>query len=147
MRGRTITVNAARIAEEMFGSHLFVNIFLVGVAWQGGYIPIRAESIEEAVRLNGVDVERNLQAFSAGRGYYDNPDLADVESPAAGESRPRHRLLQGIDRVSEQGLGETVARGSGPGARTLRPELADTVGTNLFKLMAYKDEYEVGAAC
>jgi indolepyruvate ferredoxin oxidoreductase len=136
VRGRTITVNASRIAEELFGSHLFVNMFLVGVAWQGGYIPIRSESLEEAIRLNGIDVERNLQAFSAGRGYYENP--------ATEESVESERVDYYAELVAYQNAAwanqwrEVVER-----VRQKRPELADTVAANLFKLMAYKDEYEV----
>ena len=139
VRGRAITVNASRIAEEMFGSHLFVNMFLVGVAWQGGYIPIRAESIEEAIRLNSVDVERNLKAFTAGRAHYDNPVPEPQHDGPGPDTVDHHKEL--IAYQNEAWANEwrevvnTVAQ--------RRPELADTVAANLFKLMAYKDEYEV----
>ncbi len=69
-KGRNIYVDATRIAEGLFASHLAVNIFLLGVAYQGGLIPISAGSIEEAIRLNRVEAERNVQAFLWGRKYY-----------------------------------------------------------------------------
>jgi indolepyruvate ferredoxin oxidoreductase len=131
-----ITVNASRIAEDLFGSHLFVNMFLVGVAWQGGYIPIRAESIEEAVRLNGVDVERNLQAFLAGREYYDHPA---PEEPVETERVDYYAELVAYQNAAWAGQWREVVER----VRRKRPDLADTVAANLFKLMAYKDEYEV----
>jgi indolepyruvate ferredoxin oxidoreductase len=135
-RTRNITLNASQLAEDLFGSHLFVNMFLTGVAWQAGYIPISAESLEQAIRLNGVDVERNLQAFTAGR-KYEPP--RDVKSESTDTAVDRYQELVAyqnkawadqwrelVDRVSQR-----------------RPELAGTVAANLLKLMAYKDEYEV----
>ncbi len=144
VRGRNITVNASRIAEELFGSHLVVNMFLVGVAWQGGYIPIRSESIEEAIRLNGVDVERNLQAFSAGRGYYDSPTVAsrtngDDSDAIGSEAVDYYKELIAYQNEAWANTWREVVDRVAQG----RPELADTVAANLFKLMAYKDEYEV----
>ena len=69
-RGRNIIVDGNRLAEGLFGSHMAVNLFLLGVAYQGGLIPLSLQSIEQAVRLNEVDVEKNLQVFEWGRKYY-----------------------------------------------------------------------------
>ncbi len=137
MRGRCIMVDASRIAEELFGSHLFVNMFLAGVAWQGGYIPIQARSIEAAIRLNGVDVDRNLQAFSAGRAYYEFPAPARV--PQEPNSLDYYQEL--VAYQSEAWAREW--RSAVDRVNMDRPDLADAVAANLFKLMAYKDEYEV----
>ena len=69
-RDRNLFLDASRLAEGLFGSHLAVNIFLLGAAYQGGLIPISEAAIEEAIRLNKVDAERNVQAFLWGRKYY-----------------------------------------------------------------------------
>src|SRR5205807_6215431 len=89
-RGRNVFVDATRLAEGLFASHMAVNIFLLGVAYQAGLLPLRASSIEEAIRLNRVDADRNQQAFLWGRQYYRDaraveellaPPRAAAESP------------------------------------------------------------------
>jgi indolepyruvate ferredoxin oxidoreductase len=112
---------------------LFVNIFLTGVAWQAGLIPISSGSIEQAIQLNGVDVEKNLQAFTAGRRF-------------SGETVKSEGLVYNYfdELVAYQNLKWAEQwRDFVEQVRERRPELAETVAANLFKLMAYKDEYEV----
>src|SRR5262249_17590274 len=77
-RGRYMAGDGNRLAEGLFGSHLAVNLFLVGVAYQGGLIPLSLQAIEQAIRLNEVDVEKNLQVFEWGRKYYH--DAKSVEA-------------------------------------------------------------------
>jgi indolepyruvate ferredoxin oxidoreductase len=146
-RGDNIYVDATRIAERLFGSHLYVNVFLLGVAFQAGLVPVSVESLEQAIRLNGVAVERNLQAFTWGRNYF--ADAAWVErfvveeKPA--ETGPEDTIEWRI-RELERYQNESYARRYADfveRVRARRPELAEAVARNLFKLMAYKDEYEV----
>ena len=140
--GRNIFVDASRIAEGLFASHMAVNIFLLGVAYQGALIPISAKAIEEAIRLNHVEAARNLQAFLWGRKYYE--DAQSVESviePAAPQRATvdRHAELERYqDRKYADAYRAFVAE-----VEAGRPELAETVARYLYKLMAYKDEYEV----
>jgi indolepyruvate ferredoxin oxidoreductase len=142
-RGRNIVVDGNRIAEGLFGSHLAVNLFMVGVAYQGGLIPLSLESIEQAIRLNEVDVERNQQVFEWGRKYYH--DAQSVESILAG---PTPKAAAPFDRVAEltayqnAGYAKQYSDFVAEVARKA-PELEDTVARYLYKLMAYKDEYEV----
>ena len=141
-RGHNIFVDATRLAEGLFASHMAVNIFLLGVAYQAGLLPIHAASVEEAIRLNQVGAERNLQAFLWGRKYYQDAHAVEalLDPPQAKESQPD--LVQELERYQnrayaaayEQFLREVEAA---------RPEIKDTVARHLFKLMAYKDEYEV----
>jgi indolepyruvate ferredoxin oxidoreductase len=134
--GRSITVNASQIAEDLFGSHLFVNMFLTGVAWQAGYIPISSDSIEAAVRLNAVDVETNLQAFAAGRNFLSRPHETAAEPEP--EPDPYAELVAYQNQAWADQWRRTVDE-----VQVIRPDLAETVAKNLFKLMTYKDEYEV----
>ncbi|MGA3186817.1 MAG: indolepyruvate ferredoxin oxidoreductase family protein [Bryobacteraceae bacterium] len=141
-RGHNIVVDGTRLAEGLFGSHMAVNLFLLGVAWQGGLIPLTLGAIEQAIRLNGVDIERNLQVFTWGRKYYH--DAASVEQLLA----PKQERIAAFDRVSELTAYQNAAYAkqySDFVAEVARkaPALADTVARNLYKLMAYKDEYEV----
>jgi indolepyruvate ferredoxin oxidoreductase len=145
-KDRNLFLDATRIAEGLFGSHMAVNIFLLGAAYQGGLIPISAGAIEEAIRLNKVDAERNIQAFLWGRKYYD--DAGAVEALLA----PRAPEYDG-QAVAERRVAELERyQNRAYAARYLafvrevearQPALADAVARNLYKLMAYKDEYEV----
>jgi indolepyruvate ferredoxin oxidoreductase len=141
-RGHNIFVDATRLAEGLFASHMAVNIFLLGVAYQAGLLPLKAASIEEAIRLNQVGAARNLQAFLWGRKYYQDARAVEalLDPPRAQESQPD--LFQELTRYQnrayaaayEQFLREVESR---------CPEIRQSVAHQLFKLMAYKDEYEV----
>ena len=141
-RGHNVIVDGSRLAEGLFGSHLAVNLFLVGVAYQGGFIPLSLEAIEQAIRLNEVDVEKNLQVFEWGRKYYH--DAKFVENFLAPKSERQE--AKGLDRVAELTAyqNEGYAKSYSEFVAKTPPELQDTVARYLFKLMAYKDEYEVG---
>jgi indolepyruvate ferredoxin oxidoreductase len=142
IRGRNVFVDATRLAEGLFASHMAVNIFLLGVAYQAGLLPLAASSIEEAIRLNRVEADRNLQAFVWGRKYYQDarfveellaPAKAQEEKPDLAAELELYHNSAYAGRYREF-LREVEAR---------RPEILDTVARYLFKLMAYKDEYEV----
>jgi indolepyruvate ferredoxin oxidoreductase len=141
-RGRNIVVDGTRLAEGLFGSHMAVNLFMLGVAWQGGLIPLTLNAIEQAVRLNGVDIEKNLQVFTWGRKYYH--DAASVEQLLA----PKQERVVEFDRIDQLVSYQNVAYARQysdfiADVERRAPALADTVARNLYKLMAYKDEYEV----
>src|SRR5260370_1761103 len=140
-RGRNILLDANRLAEGLFGSHMAVNIFMMGVAYQGGHIPISLEAMEKAIELNGVDIERNLQTFSWGRKYYE--DAAWVEAQA----QPRDQKEKAaFDRVAElrEYQNEAYAQTYLAFLENIpEPALKEAVAKYLYKLMAYKDEYEV----
>ncbi len=68
---------------------------MVGIAYQGGLIPLSLDAIEQAIRLNEVDVERNLQTFEWGRKYYH--DAKSVEELLA----PKVEKGSKFDRVAE----------------------------------------------
>jgi indolepyruvate ferredoxin oxidoreductase len=145
-RRRNVFVDAARIAEELFGSHLAVNVFLLGVAYQGGHIPLSEAAIAEAIRLNGVAVERNLAAFLWGRKYYqDRTSVEEIVQPPKVKERAmptvehRARELQEYQNAAYANEYREFVRRVAAKA----PELEEPVARYLYKLMAYKDEYEV----
>jgi indolepyruvate ferredoxin oxidoreductase len=81
---RNLYVNAGTIAEGLFGDHMATNVFLLGVAYQMGLIPLSAGSIESAIELNGVAVHQNQQAFRYGRRYiYEPQAVTDLALPRA----------------------------------------------------------------
>ncbi|MBK8468398.1 MAG: indolepyruvate ferredoxin oxidoreductase family protein [Actinomycetales bacterium] len=81
-----IAFDASAIAERLFGTDQVANILLVGAAYQAGALPLRAESIEAALTLNGVAVETNIQAFRRGRQVV--ADLAGLDARVDGTARP-----------------------------------------------------------
>jgi indolepyruvate ferredoxin oxidoreductase len=153
-------VDATRLSTALFGSSLGQNIFLLGYAYQLGAVPVSEAAIVRALELNGEAVAMNRAAFTWGRRAAVDPEMvARLVAPA--EAHTDARRLSGS-------LEETIARriqfltdyqsanyaqryralvervraaeeARSPGSTTL----TDTVARNLFRLMAYKDEYEV----
>src|SRR6266446_477992 len=145
-RSRNVFVDASRIAEGLFASHLAVNVFLLGVAYQGGRVPLSAAAIEEAIRLNGVQSDRNLAAFLWGRKYYHDArsveEILDLPKP----KQARKPTAEHRERELREYQNEAYAAQYAQFVRKVadrEPVLAEPVARYLYKLMAYKDEYEV----
>jgi len=147
---RTVTVEARSLAEMLFGDYMAANLFVLGSAYQAGLLPISALSIEEAIALNGVSVQQNVQAFRYGRLHYFEPNRVrgqtgrgDPLDATAAELR-KHRVSELHAGFGKRAVGdyvdfcELIAERSGDDS-----ELTRDVVRNLYKLMAYKDEYEV----
>ncbi len=157
---RAFFVEATKLATALFGSSLGQNIFLVGYAYQLGRLPISAEAILRAIELNGEAVEMNKAAFEWGRRAA--ADLASVEklvAPAAARTDAR-RVSRSLDEMIERRAAFLESYQSSAYARHYRDYLArvraaerekapgdnaliEAVAKSLFKLMSYKDEYEV----
>ncbi len=167
---RTVALDARALAETLFDDDQFANILQLGAAHQTGAILLDAASLERAIELNGVAVERNLQAFRRGRQLVADPDglhdavtppaVAATPTPSAAALRaralvhaePGSELARLLDiRVQELVQYQDVryAREYAEFVERVRVLEGDTtvvteaVARNLHKLMAYKDEYEV----
>ena len=149
-------VNATLLAETLFGGHIFSNLLLVGVAYQRGLLPLSSEAIQQAIRLNGVAVERNLQVFAWGRQYVLDSALLEAHlpsPPATSVPRSLEALVEDRERELSAYQDRSYAakyrrivdrvRAAESRVRPSSDNLARTVAWNLHKLMAYKDEYEV----
>jgi indolepyruvate ferredoxin oxidoreductase len=158
---KTHFIAATRLATALLGNSIGANIFLVGYAYQLGALPLSAESIERAIELNGEAVAMNLAAFQFGRRAALDP--ASVEAlikPAPDAASDARRLSQTFDEVVARrvefltayqnpdyaghyktlvGKVQAAEAAKAPG----KTGLAEAVARYLFKLMAYKDEYEV----
>ncbi len=118
---RGVYLDPGRITEELFGSTQTSTLLMVGAAYQSGALPISADSLERAIELNGVAVEKNLQAFRRGRQAVAEPDvvsalLATLHPSAPTETSASHvpspacqRLLTGLGRGASAGLRAVVA--------------------------------------
>jgi indolepyruvate ferredoxin oxidoreductase len=160
-RAKTHFINATRTATALFGNSVGANIFLVGYAYQLGALPLAAASIERAIELNGEAVEMNKAAFHWGRRTA--IDTAAVEAlikPAPEAEDDARRLSRSSEEMVERRVAFLAAYQNAAYAERYRrlvqkvraaeaarapgkTGLADAVARYLFKLMAYKDEYEV----
>ncbi|TGD72048.1 indolepyruvate ferredoxin oxidoreductase family protein [Mangrovimicrobium sediminis] len=150
-------IDATRIATQLMGDSIAANLFLLGFAWQRGTVPVSAEALDKAIELNGVAVAFNKRAFLWGRRCAHQPEkvLALVEELAP-SPKPRLQdldavLADRVQRLTDYQDAAYAQRYSGVIARVRaadpRAAEADSISLaaarNLFKLMAYKDEYEV----
>ncbi|HSV44820.1 MAG TPA: indolepyruvate ferredoxin oxidoreductase family protein, partial [Ramlibacter sp.] len=148
--------NADAAATRLMGDTLYTNPMMLGFAWQKGWIPLGLESLMRAIELNAVAVDNNKAAFEWGRRAAH--DWASVEKHLAPaqvvEFRKRETLEQLVARRVEfltayQDVAyagqyrDFVERVRAAEAPLGKGALAETVARYLFKLMAYKDEYEV----
>jgi indolepyruvate ferredoxin oxidoreductase len=148
-----LSFDANRAAETLLGDSVFANVMMLGAAWQRSLVPVTLEAIMRAIELNGVAIDENKQAFAAGRLIAAGEDLMASVSPA---KPPPETLSQIVNRRADflgayqnadyarryTALVETVR--AVEGERLAGSEkMTIAVAKSLFKLMAYKDEYEV----
>lgn len=145
----SVYLDADALAERHFADHLPSNLILIGAAWQHGVLPVSASSLEEAIRLNGAAVETNLAAFRLGRIAVARPEL--LEDRPDVDPRPRlDRLADEVaawqDRATAAQFVADVRTVTGRLESAGLPEADRVVAAyaeGLFKLTAYKDEFEV----
>ncbi|AXS81093.1 indolepyruvate ferredoxin oxidoreductase family protein [Dechloromonas sp. HYN0024] len=173
-----IFLDGQAMAEGLFGDAMATNNFMVGVAFQAGTIPLKAGSIEHAIKNSGVAVDMSLAAFRWGRMAV--IDRAFVEAEIAKYKvggdialQPARKLspiaqaivdsigTQGeVKRLAEIRVPELIAFQDDAYARRYadvvkrvvsaeqravpgQSALSEAAARYLYKLMAYKDEYEV----
>ena len=152
------TLRAGALASRLLGDTIFTNMMMVGFAAQKGLLPVALDSIEQAIRLNGVAAGANLSALTLGRLAAVNADVlfdladAPAHEPAAPRTlaevtESRAKLLAAWQNAAwssqyraflDEIAGMLRSRGIGA-CEAFLTEVARGLG----KLMAYKDEYEV----
>ena len=149
--------DAEQVAAQMLGDSIYTNPLMLGFAWQKGRIPLSYAALMRAIELNGVQIDNNKIAFEWGRRCAH--DLAAVQAmfkaqtviqfvkkPSLDETvRTRVEFLTGYQDAAYaagyKAFVEKVRAAETPlGGGTA---LTEAVARYLFKLMAYKDEYEV----
>ena len=156
---RVDMIDAASIATALMGDNIATNMFILGYAWQKGWVPLELAALTRAIELNAVSIDFNKQAFNWGRlAAHDLVAVKRLITPAQIvelkrapnlEDTINHRIAfltdyqnvsyaqQYADFVAQVKAAETAVADGKP----LR--LTEAVAKYLFKLMAYKDEYEV----
>ncbi|MCF4124180.1 indolepyruvate ferredoxin oxidoreductase family protein [Methylobacterium sp. SyP6R] len=146
--------DATSLAVSMLGNALAANMFMLGYAWQRGRVPLSRDALLKAIELNREAVAMNLAAFAWGRRAAARPEtMRAVEAPAP-EQAPD---LDGViarrvafltayqDSAYADRYGKAVAAVRAREAAIVpgQSALAEAAARSLFRLMAYKDEYEV----
>lgn len=149
-------VDATRVARDLLGDTIASNMFLLGFAYQNGLVPVSAEAINQAIGLNGVALKLNKSAFLWGRRAAVN--LEAVLSQIGEDKSSRKILTKPEDIINwrydylvqyqNQAWAERYVELVNT-VRKAEPEGSDqaltlAVAKNAFRLMSYKDEYEVG---
>jgi indolepyruvate ferredoxin oxidoreductase len=147
-QGGLTTIDASDIATRLLGDSIAANLFTLGLAWQKGLVPISRAAIEQAVRLNGVAVNLNLAAFEWGRRAAADAEAVRAVIGAKGTAKSETleemvaRRVAFLTAYQDAAYAESY-RSFVEKVRAASEALAPAVARNLFKLMAYKDEYEV----
>jgi indolepyruvate ferredoxin oxidoreductase len=153
-------VDATRLATGLLGDAIASNLFLLGYAYQRGLIPVSGEAIERAIELNAVAVAFNRGAFRWGRRAAADPALVAAWALPPSATPASHRLSETLDQVIERRVAflseyQDDAYAARYRARIIMlraaeadclpgsTALTEAAARALFKLMAYKDEYEV----
>ncbi len=167
----SVAFDAQEVAEAIFGDHMPANMIVLGAAFQRGGIPLSIDALRQAITLNGTAVEKNLAALEWGRACVAAPDLVAAQTTVGnGLARLSDADRALVDkatthegelrRLLDIRVPELVAWGGRGAARRYVDEvarvaavereraaddsaIAEAVAAGLFKLVAYKDEYEV----
>jgi indolepyruvate ferredoxin oxidoreductase len=155
-----VSLEATRLATALMGDAVATNVFVLGFAWQKGWIPLTLAALRRAIELNGAAVPMNLAAFAWGRqAALDLPKVREAAglSVAAVVAWPQPRpKLEAVlaDRVKRLTAWQDAAYAqryetfvrevaATEQARLGGERFSTEVAVSLYKLMAYKDEYEV----
>jgi indolepyruvate ferredoxin oxidoreductase len=149
-------VDAGKIATALMGDSIATNMFMLGYSFQKGKVPLSEEALMKAIELNGVQVGFNKSAFNWGRYCaHDTAAVAKLATPATVIEFKRTQSLEeviakrvelltayqnaGYARQYSDFVAQVQAAESALGGK----KLTEAVARYLYKLMAYKDEYEV----
>jgi indolepyruvate ferredoxin oxidoreductase len=151
------TFNADLASTKLMGDSIYTNPMLLGYAWQKGWIPLSLESLTRAIELNAVAIDNNKTAFAWGRrAAHDLPSVEKLFAPAQVIAMPTAR--DSVDALVAKRVEFLTAYQNADYAKTYeafvrkveaaeaklgKTLLTQNVARHLFKLMAYKDEYEV----
>jgi indolepyruvate ferredoxin oxidoreductase len=144
------TFDANALAERLLGNTIYANVMMLGNAWQMGLVPVSLKALLRAIELNAIEVDNNMRAFNWGRVAAVNPEKIPCRSgpwPRSDEGleniiNRRAKFLVGyqnqsladrylalLQRVRDAEFGDDA--------------LVEAVAKSYFKLLSYKDEYEV----
>ncbi|SKD04311.1 TPP-dependent indolepyruvate ferredoxin oxidoreductase, alpha subunit [Burkholderia sp. CF099] len=149
-------VPAQDLAVRFCGDSVYANMIMLGAAWQAGNVPLALDAVLRAIELNGQGIEANKRAFKIGRQFVASPSRFASQSTSVAQwmrQADREDVQQLLEERRVRLVAYQDAKYAGQfesyiqGVRSFtgpRPDgYEQVVIKNLYKLMAYKDEYEV----
>ncbi len=148
-----LTIDASGLARNLIGDDIFANVILLGAAFQDGQIPLQATSLTQAIELNGIAVQSNLQAYELGRRFIADPDSVPVDA-GAGDKAPDFEevlniLFEDLNRSHSKRVAsdfQELVDEISAAEEAIEREVGSVswaVAQNLHRLLASKDEFEV----
>jgi indolepyruvate ferredoxin oxidoreductase len=155
--GNVDFVDAGQVATALLGDAIATNMFMLGYAFQKGHVPLAEASLMKAIELNGVSVPFNKAAFAWGRTAAHDPAM--VKKLATPAQVIEFKRAQGVDEIINRRVELLTAYQDAAYAEQYKSfvekvraqeatlgkgtRLTEAVARYFYKLMAYKDEYEV----
>lgn len=153
-------IDANFIVSKLLGDSVAVNMFMLGFAWQKGLVPLAQESIMRSIEINGVAIEQNKKAFIWGRRSAANFKAINQLITAENKSSTSPPLSLSIEQLISRRVDQLIQYQNKAYAdrylrvienfRVLEQKLfpghfilTEAVARGYYKLLAYKDEYEV----
>jgi indolepyruvate ferredoxin oxidoreductase len=151
---RLTTVDANNLAERLMGDTIYANVLLLGCAWQAGLVPVSLIALLRAIELNGIKTDANKRAFTWGRLAAANPDALAIlmagneadfdETLEKTITRRRDFLVEYQNEALARRYVALVEKARATESRvSTGDEFAMAVARSYFRLLSYKDEYEV----
>ncbi len=152
---KAVGLDAQDLAEKIMGDRVYANMLLMGASWQQGGIPLSLEAIHRAIELNGIGVEKNMQAFDLGRMAIADPEAT---KRLGGDTSPiqldQYREISVEDFVTRHKADLTdyenaalATKYADMVAKVADANLGDAatmaVARGYYKLLAVKNEWEV----
>lgn len=153
-------VNASDIATQLMGDSIATNTFMLGYAWQKGWLPVGEAALMQAIELNGTAVPFNKAAFTWGRRAATDPARVEAKLKENQVVAPDHQLSESLDEAISRRVAfltdyqnrayaeryHSLVRRFSEAEQAIAGEtgpLTAAVAHNYFKVLAIKDEYEV----
>ena len=139
--------DANKMAKSLMGDAVFANVMMLGFSWQKGLVPVSLSALYQAIELNGVAPDKNKSAFAYGRVMAAAPEkLNTAQDPAPPDDTPATLIARRMTFLADYQNAAYAARYKATldaAAPHLNNDHLTAAAKSLFKLMAYKDEYEV----
>ena len=151
-------IDISNLAETLVGDTVSANIMMLGMAAQKGLLPIEINSLERAIELNGVAIEQNLRAFNWGRLLSEYPEIvfksAHLDQVTVEEKSINH-YIEKFSKILKQyqdeeyaklflfNVNKVISKETKISGSKKELPLSRKVALTLFRMMRYKDEYEV----
>lgn len=151
-------IEATHLATDLMGDSIMTNLFIVGYALQKGLIPVSPEALREAIRLNGVAVDDNTKALNWGRMAATEIEKVKEFATKSKPIDPDHVMSESLDEIIDrraqfltnyqdhayaQRYATFIQKVRAVESSLNSEKFSRAAAQSLYRLMAYKDEYEV----